>query len=99
MHDALGSNGLPYWKTLQGFITGRLSRDELDGLVCGWGASDKRISESVTDSFHFWQSDGWMDVSRLGWLDKGGLRLGMFHGMDRGHGGSEPETLNHGYAH
>ncbi|CDZ98696.1 Transcriptional coactivator Hfi1/Transcriptional adapter 1 [Phaffia rhodozyma] len=43
LHDALGSNGLAYWKTLQDFITGRLSRDELDDLVTEWGVGDKRI--------------------------------------------------------
>lgn len=36
LHDALGENGLPYWKALNGFLLGQLRRDELVGMVRRW---------------------------------------------------------------
>lgn len=36
LHDALGENGLPYWKALNGFLLGQLRRDELVGMVHKW---------------------------------------------------------------
>ena len=36
LHDALGEAGLAYWKTLNGYILGQVSRGELEVMVRGW---------------------------------------------------------------
>ncbi|KAL7410953.1 transcriptional regulator of RNA polII, SAGA, subunit-domain-containing protein [Mrakia frigida] len=44
LHDVLGENGLPYWQALVSFLTGKIGREELDGLVDGWlGGTEKRL--------------------------------------------------------
>lgn len=40
LHDVLGDNGLPYWRTLNGYLLGQLSRDELVALVKKWLKGD-----------------------------------------------------------
>ena len=36
LHDALGEDGLPYWKALGGYLLGQYGRDEMESLVRGW---------------------------------------------------------------
>jgi hypothetical protein len=36
LHDALGEQGLPYWKALNGYLLGQLGRGELQDMVKGW---------------------------------------------------------------
>lgn len=36
LHDALGEDGLPYWKALNGYLLGQLRREELGVMVTGW---------------------------------------------------------------
>jgi hypothetical protein len=53
----LGENGLPYWQALVSFLTGKIGREELDGLVDGWlGGPEKRLSQytALSLSFSVW---------------------------------------------
>ncbi|ORY31420.1 transcriptional regulator of RNA polII, SAGA, subunit-domain-containing protein [Naematelia encephala] len=36
LHDVLGRDGLPYWKALNGYLLGQVSRDELNYMVQTW---------------------------------------------------------------
>lgn len=36
LHDALGEEGLPYWKALKAYLLGQVGRNELQALVRGW---------------------------------------------------------------
>ncbi|KAK4685433.1 transcriptional coactivator HFI1/ADA1, partial [Tremellales sp. Uapishka_1] len=36
LHDALGADGLPYWKAMNGYLLGQVGREELENLVKGW---------------------------------------------------------------
>lgn len=36
LHDALGEQGLPYWKSLKAYLLGQVGRSELQALVRGW---------------------------------------------------------------
>ncbi|ODN74236.1 hypothetical protein L198_08257 [Cryptococcus wingfieldii CBS 7118] len=40
LHDALGEEGLPYWKSLNAYLLGQLGRGELEGMVRGWLKGD-----------------------------------------------------------
>lgn len=42
LHDALGENGLAYWKAVNGYLVAQLSKRELEGMVRGWLKGDKR---------------------------------------------------------
>jgi hypothetical protein len=41
LHDALGEDGLAYWKAVNGYLVGQLSRKELEGMMKGWLKADK----------------------------------------------------------
>ncbi|WWD18358.1 hypothetical protein CI109_102808 [Kwoniella shandongensis] len=41
LHDALGENGLPYWKAMNGYLLGQIGKGELEGMVRGWLKGDK----------------------------------------------------------
>ena len=41
LHDALGEDGLPYWKALNGYLLGQIGRGEMEGLVKEWLKGDK----------------------------------------------------------
>jgi transcriptional coactivator HFI1/ADA1 len=36
LHDALGENGLPYWKALNGYLLGQIGKSEMESMVKGW---------------------------------------------------------------
>jgi hypothetical protein len=36
LHDVLGEDGLPYWKALNAYLLGQISRGEMESLVRGW---------------------------------------------------------------
>lgn len=36
LHDALGENGLPYWKAMNGYLLGQVGKVELEGMVRRW---------------------------------------------------------------
>jgi transcriptional coactivator HFI1/ADA1 len=44
LHDALGENGLAYWKALKGYLLGQLSRGELESMVRRWLKTGKGMS-------------------------------------------------------
>ncbi|WVQ96821.1 hypothetical protein IAU59_003928 [Kwoniella sp. CBS 9459] len=41
LHDALGEDGLPYWKALNGYLLGQIARDELESMVRSWFKGEK----------------------------------------------------------
>ncbi|KAK8858465.1 hypothetical protein IAR55_002692 [Kwoniella newhampshirensis] len=41
LHDALGENGLPYWKAMNGYLLAQIGKGELEGMVKGWLKGDK----------------------------------------------------------
>lgn len=36
LHDALGENGLPYWRALRGYLLGQIGRGELEAMIRAW---------------------------------------------------------------
>lgn len=42
LHDALGENGLAYWKAVNGYLVGGLSRGELESMIRGWLKGEQR---------------------------------------------------------
>lgn len=55
LHDALGENGLAYWKALNGYLIGQVGRAELEGLVREWLKGD----QSQSSHTHFdWMYTG-----------------------------------------
>ena len=47
LHDALGEDGLPYWKALNGYLLGQVGKDELSFMVKGWLKGKKCESHTV----------------------------------------------------
>ncbi|WVR06236.1 hypothetical protein IAU60_003266 [Kwoniella sp. DSM 27419] len=41
LHDALGEDGLPYWKALNGYLLGQIGRGELEVMVKSWFKGEK----------------------------------------------------------
>jgi transcriptional coactivator HFI1/ADA1 len=41
LHDALGENGLPYWKAMNGYLLGQVGKGELEGMVRSWLPKDR----------------------------------------------------------
>jgi transcriptional coactivator HFI1/ADA1 len=36
LHDALGEDGLPYWKAVGAYLIGQIAKEELANMVRGW---------------------------------------------------------------
>jgi transcriptional coactivator HFI1/ADA1 len=50
LHDALGENGLPYWKALNGYLLGQIGKSEMESMVKGWLKGKSELSRSSSPS-------------------------------------------------
>lgn len=47
LHDALGEDGLPYWKALNGYLLGQVGREEMGVMIKGWLKGRKRERQKL----------------------------------------------------